>query len=156
MSMHSPEAIPRTLLYAVDAHDASFDVGLAMRLVGAAWVVVIALGALRDGKSLEAFSTAVFGFYVFSAGVSNAWYLLPLLAFLPFLDPRWFRAIVATCALLPLCYATDLPFQCGMPSGWTFWVVVAMTQGALAFGAALVLRVRDRKESSLRLELGVR
>jgi hypothetical protein len=94
----------------------------------------------------------VWGFYAMFAGVSNAWYLLPLLPFLPFADARWSRALAVGAVTPLLLYASDLRFRCGVPPGWVFFFVSSLTQGVLSFGVPLALRRVDarRSEGSLR------
>ena len=127
MSMHSPEAIPRTL--ALCSRRARCVVRREHRPCGsraprgssqsprARWVME---------KVLPRFLLATYGFYVFFAGVSNAWYLLPLLSFVPFAGcalvscgPRDVR-VHAAFAMRP---TSD--FSAGMPSSWVLWAVVS-------------------------------
>jgi hypothetical protein len=142
MSVHAPEAIPRTLLYAAGAHDASFGLGVAVRFAGVAWTAWMAMRARGDGKPLAHAAPALFGFFVFFLGVSNAWYLLPVLPLVAFADETWRAAVLAGLALFPLTYATTLPFQCGFAPSFVLWTVMVTTQGMLTYGVPLFLRWR--------------
>jgi hypothetical protein len=109
----SVESLPRAFLrWVVHRPDLSWLVGLAFRAAGATWLIYAAARSVLDGKRIAWAAAALFGYYLYFHGFMQSWYLLPLVALLPFADPRLIPAMKVHMICSLAQYAVDLPLHC--------------------------------------------
>jgi hypothetical protein len=91
----SLECLPRAVLrYVFLRADASYAVGLLVRLLAGLWLVKV---AWTEANALSAVGVGVFGYFLYFHGWAQTWYFLPVLPLWLFLSPRRRRAFEVLC-----------------------------------------------------------